>query len=998
MDSFPPPDPDRLPKPSDTERAAVGLERWRDAADGIGDSELSGYATRLAAEPAGRALLEAVFGNSPFLSQCMIVDPPFVRSLIEDGPDASLAAILESVATLDGPDARTADVMSGLRRARRRAALTIALADIAGAWPLERVTGALTGFAEAVLGAASRTLLREAAAAGAFTLADPERVEPGSGFIILGMGKLGARELNYSSDVDLILLFDRDSIDTANADGLQSHFTRLARNLGRMLSERTRDGYVFRTDLRLRPDPGATPPAISTLAAETYYESMGQNWERAAFIKARCVAGDRRAGAAFLRNLVPFIWRKHLDFAALRDIHSIKRQIMAQRGGHDIAVAGHNIKLGRGGIREIELFAQTQQLIWGGRDAGLRDSATCDGLRALAAAGHARAETAERLISAYRFLRRVEHRLQMIDDEQTHTLPTDEPGIEALARFLGHDDGAAFRDELLGHLRAVEGHYAELFEEAPALGGPGNLVFTGGDHDPDTLATIETLGFSDPEAVSSLIRAWHHGRYRAMRSTRARELLTELTPALLDALAKTASPSVAFVKFDEFLARLPAGVPLFSLFHANPGLLTLVTEIMGDAPRLADHLSRHAAVLDAVLSAGFFDPPPPAKALEEDLAAALEQARDFQDVLDITRRWANDRKFQVGVQMLRGSIAAEAAGGALSDVAEATIRALMPAVESALAARHGRVPGGGVAVVALGKLGGREMTMSSDLDLLFVYDAPADAEASDGAKPLAPGHYFSRSSQRFLNAITALTGEGRLYEVDMRLRPSGHAGPIASSLEAFVRYHAENAWAWEHMALTRARVVAGGSALAGRVRGAIDAVLTRRRDPDRLLREVADMRARMVRERPPLSPWDVKHLSGGLVDIEFIAQYLELRHADAHPEVLSPSTGEALDRLAAAGCLDERAAGELGEALALWRRVQGMLRLTVEGAFVEERATEGLRAALARYAGSPDFEALKRRMSAVAERASAHFGALVAEPGAALGAAPKPDPRTEHRA
>ncbi len=989
MDSFPPPDPKRLPKPGDPARAAVGLERWRDMTDQIGDSELAGFTRRLAAEPASRALLEAVFGNSPFLSQCLLVDPPFVRSLVEHGPDASVAAILADIATMGNPGTRTEEVASGLRQAKRRAALAIALADITGAWTLERVTDALTGLAEAALGAATRTLLRDAAAAGAFTLADPERIEPGSGFIVLGMGKLGARELNYSSDIDLILLFDREAIETADTDALQSHFTRLARNLGRMLSERTSDGYVFRTDLRLRPDPGATPPAISTLAAEAYYESMGQNWERAAFIKARCVAGDREAGDAFLRHLVPFVWRKHLDFAALRDIHSIKRQIMAQRGGRAIAVAGHNIKLGRGGIREIEFFAQTQQLIWGGRDAGLRDSGTCAALGALAAAGHTRAETAERLIAAYRFLRRLEHRLQMIDDKQTHTLPTEEAGIEALARFLGYADGTAFRAELLDHLRAVEAHYAALFEEAPALGGPGNLVFTGGDHDPDTLATIESLGFSNPEAISSHIRAWHHGRYRAMRSTRARELLTELTPALLDALAKTASPSVAFAKFDEFLARLPAGVPLFSLFHANPGLLTLVTEIMGDAPRLADHLSRNAAVLDAVLTSGFFDPPPPSDALEEELAAALEQARDFQDVLDITRRWANDRKFQVGVQMLRGSIGAEAAGRALSDVADATLRAVLPVVESELAARQGRVPGGGMAVVALGKLGGREMTMSSDLDLLFVYDAPPHAEASDGAKPLATGHYFARLSQRFLNAITALTGEGRLYEVDMRLRPSGNAGPIASSLEAFVRYHAESAWTWERLALTRARVVASEATLAKRMQDAAHAALTSPRDPDTLLREVANMRLRMARERPPRSAWDVKYLPGGLVDIEFIAQYLQLRHAEAHPEVLSPSTGEALDRLATAGFLGQAAAEELGEALALWRRVQGMLRLTVEGAFVEESAPEGLRTALSRYAGSPDFEALKRRMAATAERASAHYGAILAEPAAALGPAPE---------
>src|SRR5690606_15692978 len=323
-----------------------------------------------------------------------------------------------------------------------------------------------------------------------------------------------------------------DRMEQADPWRLQQGLVRLTRDLVQILEERTADGYVFRTDLRLRPDPGATPLAISVIAAETYYESMGQNWERAAMIKARPVAADREAGDTFIATLRPFVWRKHLDFAAIQDIHSIKRQINAHRGGGKIEILGHNIKLGRGGIREIEFFAQTQQLIWGGRVPSLRRAGTCDTLRDLAAAGRITPLVAKELIDSYRFLRTIEHRLQMVEDRQTHSLPADEAGIAALAAFLGYPGADPFVRDLEAHLRRVERHYAELFEEHPSLSAAGNLVFTGGEHDPDTLATLRRLGYRDAERVSSVVRAWHHGRYRATRSQRARELLTELMPAL----------------------------------------------------------------------------------------------------------------------------------------------------------------------------------------------------------------------------------------------------------------------------------------------------------------------------------------------------------------------------------------------------------------------------------------------------------------------------------
>ena len=992
-------EPADLPRAADSERAALRLERWHEAVGRTGDPGLATFARDLAAGANGRAFLEAVLGNSPYLAQCAARDPALVRRLLTTGPDAAFAAIMQDLDRARHEARDRARLAASLRHAKRQAALTVAAADIAGAWPLERVTGTLSDFAEAALGCASALVLGEAQAAGAFSLPYPDEPERDSGLVVIGMGKLGARELNFSSDIDLIVLYEHERIASRDPEALPKHFVRLTRNLTRLMDERTADGYVFRTDLRLRPDPGSTPLAISVLAAETYYESFGQNWERAAMIKARPVAGDRGAGSDFLARLKPFVWRRNLDFAAIQDIHSIKRQIHAHRGGDTIAVLGHDVKLGRGGIREIEFFVQTQQLIWGGRRPELRCRATLDSLAALRRARLIDGQTADEMAAAYRFLRRVEHRLQMIDDEQTHRLPQDRESLDRLAVFLGHADGAAFTEALLGHLRRVEAHYAALFEDAPPLAAPdigGNLVFTGAAADPETIRTLERLGFANPGTVDGAVRAWHRGRYRAVRSARGRELLTELIPALLAALAKTPAPDDAFVKFDQFLSRLPAGVQLFSMFHSNLHLLDLVAEIVGAAPRLAEHLSRRPSALDAVLSADFFEPPPPPADLEEELSRHLAAAAAVEDVLDAARRWANDRKFQVGVQSLRGLIAPRAAAAALGNIADAALACLRGRIEAEFARHHGRIEGGGMAVVAMGRLGGHEMTPASDLDLIFVYSAADDAVASDGARPLPVAQYFARLSQRLLNALTAQTNEGRLYEVDMRLRPSGNAGPLASSLEAFERYHENAAWTWEHMALTRARVVAGPAALGRRITGLIRGVLTSERDADALLGDVADMRARMDAEHHTDLIWEVKHLRGGLVDIDFIAQYLQLKHARDHPGILSPNTRTALKNLQGAGFLTAGIADRLIEALELWQGLQGLLRLTVDGDIRGQaggRIPDGLHECLARIGGDADFAALEDRMRTLAATIHGHFRDLLETPAAAL-----PAPRDGQRA
>jgi len=974
-------DANSLPKVADATRAATGFQRWSEkfvAGEGVGEDM-----ARIAADPTGRTILESVFGNSPFLGQLLLRQPETVVTLLRDGPDSLFRALLTDTESAFGSEASQDRLMSGLREAKQRAALIIGLADILGLWNLDQVTGSLSDFADLALNLAVRNLLRQFASNGIISLAEGPAPEKDSGLTILALGKLGARELNYSSDIDLMVLYEAERLDPASPDRLPQDLVRLTRLLVRVLDERTADGYVFRTDLRLRPDPGATPLAIPIAAAETYYESVGQNWERAAMIRARAAAGDIALGDAFLRHLRPFIWRKNLDFAAIQDIHSIKRQITAFRGGGAIAVNGHNIKLGRGGIREIEFFAQTQQLIWGGRYPELRERQVCAALKALAAHQRIERKTAEELTAAYRYLRRLEHRLQMIDDQQTHEIPKNDSQVEAVARFMGHPTDAPFRKELLATLSLVENHYAHLFEEAPDLGAKRTLVFTGTENHPETVQTLEDMGFRDGGSVSTVIRNWHHGRYRAMRSVRARELLTEFMPHLLQAFAERSEPDAALARFDAFLGGLPAGVQLFSLFYSNPQLLDLVAEIMGDATRLADWLRRHPHLLDSVLSNDFFMPLDSMDALSEELEAALTQAGDYQDVLDITRRWTNDRKFQIGVQLLRNMTDGDQSGPVLTAVAETVIRALWPHVERNFAeegGNHGSVEGGMIAAIALGKLGSRELLPESDLDLVFVYDTPEESESSDGERPLAASVYYIRLSQRIVSAIEAPTGEGRLYEVDTRLRPSGNRGPAVTRLDGYIRYYEETAWTWEKMALTRARVVAGAPSLTKRLEEEIRSILTRPIDPDRLVLDVADMRARMRKEHRGDSGWDIKHRPGGLVDGEFVAQFLQLLHAPERPEILSPSPVEAMQRLGKLGLVDAAVASDIAEALRLWHRVQAVLRITTSEGLDDQNGPKGPREALARAAGCPDFTTAVAHMDQSADRVRTHFATLIEHP------------------
>lgn len=957
--------PGPFPRAFDQARAQRAFEAMAQGPDGF--------------EPDGdfRSLLESAFGNSPFLARLALREKKFLASLPTQEPQAVVDALSADVLSVSAAES-VPSAMAQLRKLKRRMALAIALADIGGLSTVEAVTGALTRFADFCVRGALRFVLKEKATKDGLETRDPEILEATTGLVILAMGKQGAYELNYSSDIDLIVFYAPQRFPFHKRGDARAAAVDIVRDLVRLLSETTGDGYVFRVDLRLRPDAGATQVAISTSAAEAYYEAMGQNWERAAMIKARACAGDFAAAEDFLHVLKPFIWRKNLDYAAIEDIHSIKRQIHAHEGHDKIAIAGHNIKLGRGGIREIEFFAQTQQLIAGGRSAILRPSKTLAALVALQKRGLI-SQTAEReMREAYLFLRHLEHRLQMIEDEQTHTLPKSLEGLAHIACFAGFADVVAFSAVLTHHLETVSGHYSRLFERgAPLASASGSLVFTGVEDDPETLGTLAAMGFRDAGHVSGAIRAWHHGRIRAMRSARARELLTKLIPALLEALSKTADPDGAFAQFDQFLTRLPAGVQLFSLLLSNPHLLTLIADIAGSAPLLATHLARAPAIMDALMDPGFLTGLSSRAQLQTLLEEYFTAAYDYESALDAARRFAREQKFRIGLQLLEGRVFAAEAGPAFADIAECVVTGLLHRVEAELAQTAGRVPGGQFAVIAMGKLGGREMRAASDLDLIFVYDLPPDSEVTDGPKPLAVVVYYARLAQRLIAALTTPTAEGSLYDVDMRLRPAGNKGPVAVSLQSFARYHAEEAWTWERMALTRARVIEAPSALRDKVEAVIQTALTTPPDRQKILTDAREMRERIATEYSGRNFWDLKYAPGGEVDLEFIAQAMQLCEAFRQPQILSCNTITALQKLADAKLLKPDEAETLIRSAKLQSTLMQLLRIAMEGALDREAATPGLKALLCRADGAPDFAALEAEIAAAQLSTRAIFERLL---------------------
>jgi glutamate-ammonia-ligase adenylyltransferase len=821
-------------------------------------------------------------------------------------------------------------------------------------------------------------LLRQEAARGRLSPPNPDSPEDDSGLIVLAMGKMGAGELNFSSDIDLIVFFDPRAPTLAPDIEPQQFFVRVTQALARLLQQRTGDGYVFRVDLRLRPDPASTQVAISTESALHYYEREGRTWERAAMIKARPCAGDHRAGEALVADIAPFVWRKHLDFAALADVHDMKRQMQTFRGQSEIAVEGHNVKIGRGGIREIEFFAQTQQLIAGGRHPQLRVRPTLEALNVLASSNWITFVARDELTAAYIFLRRLEHRLQMVADEQTHTLPDNVEAVERFAGFFGYDSRAAFASDLLDHLNVVQGHYAKLFEGDPT--GTAKLPaadYSAGPDDPRLIEHLARLGFKKPITVAKTVQQWMAGDYRVFRVDSTRNAFVEFVPALIDGLAHAEEPDDAVTAFDRFLGALQRGGRLISLLSQNRELVALVALILGAAPRLGDMLARQPQIMDGLIDPRFFGAMPDRRELSARLAATLADAYSYEEFLDRLRLFGQESLFLIGARILSGTVSAQQASVAFADVAEGIVHTVHGLVTERFATQHGRIKGQQTAIVAMGRLGSREMTASSDLDLILLYDFDGEHPDSDGERSLHGAHYFARFTQRLISAFTTRTNYGVLYEVDMRLRPSGRAGPVASRIDSFADYQEREAWTWEHMALTRARVISAPPEFRAKIEKVIREVLTRPRDAVSVATDVADMRRAVALEKGEDDIWDLKYAAGGMVDIDFIAQYLQLVHAADRPDILDVSTLQVLDNAARLGVLPQSSAEVLRPAAHLYHDLTQILRLCVSDRFKPDTAGEDLLRVMARAGDAPDFSALEARVKETQAEVRRVFRALV---------------------
>ncbi|MEH7826534.1 glutamine-synthetase adenylyltransferase [Gemmobacter denitrificans] len=901
--------------------------------------------------PELRGLIEGAAGCSPYLKDLMRREGDWLRAALAGAPETALAGVLDPLEEVPLDHLGVA-----LRQAKRRVALLTGLADLGGVWPLEAVTGALSALADRAVDLSLKRLVAEEIRRGKLPGQTPEDAETAAGLVALAMGKGGAGELNYSSDIDLVVLFDQDRYG-ADWQEARAAFIRVTRKMTALLSDITSEGYVFRTDLRLRPDAAVTPVCISMSAAEAYYEAQGRTWERAAYIKARPAGGDLAAGDRFLRALTPFVWRKHLDFAAIQDAHDMRLRIRDHRRLHGpIVIEGHNMKLGVGGIREIEFFTQTRQLIAGGRDPDLRDRTTVGGLAALAAKGWVPPDVAEELTALYRAHREIEHRLQMVSDAQTHDMPATPEGVARIAHFCGESDVAAFRAALKDRLERTDARCEGFFAPGQAEDGPALT-----------------------EMQQGVVEGWRN--YPALRSERAVQIFRRLRPQLLKSLHKAANPDEALLAFDGFLKGLPAGVQLFSLFEANPVLIDLIVDIAGTTPALARHLSRNAAVLDAVIGGSFWAPWPGMAALRDGLTAAMAEQGDYERKLDAARRWMKEWHFRVGVHHLRGLVDAFEAGKSYADLAEAVVSAVWPVVLAEFSRKHGTPPGKGAVVLGMGSVGAGRLNAGSDLDLIVVYD-PDGTDSSDGPRPLATKAYYARLTQAMVTALTAQMAEGRLYEVDMRLRPSGRQGAVATSTESFRAYQMHEAWTWEHLALTRARVLAGAAEVAETVEATRRAVLVAKAKGPRVIADVAEMRARLQAAKPATGHWDAKNGPGRLMDLELLAQTGCLLAAGAVRRV-----EQQLQLSEKSGFLSQTDAQAATRAYRVMWRLHCAIKLLSDGAFDPDRLGEGGRAFLVRETGAADAADLVAQLAA----AVAEAGQIVERVLAPLADAPDDD-------
>lgn len=879
------------------------------------------------------ATIDLASAHSPYLRGLLRSRAATVDRLIAEG----LAAATNTAFALARDGARP--VMPRLRQAKADIALITGLADLSGTWPLEQVTRILSELADIAVNAAIGTALAE-------------RDASNSGFVALALGKLGSFELNYSSDIDLILLYDPAIIPVRPREEQAEAAVRIARRVVAILQDQTADGYVFRTDLRLRPVPEATPLALPIAAAEHYYQSEALTWERTAFIRARVCGGDIALGKAFLKAIKPFVWRRSLDYTAIADIKAVSLRIRDHYEAVQVVGPGYDLKRGRGGIREIEFFAQIHQLVWGGRDPTLRAPATLDALAALTGAGHIGSGDATLLGDAYRWLRTIEHRLQMRDDEQTHSIPLTEAAREAIAALSGYGDWATLESQLAETTAAVATRYDRLIADARETAPPGLPT-----SDDGLERWFEAAGLTAGAALIPSITRWRTASHRALRSAPARASFEALLPELVRELASAMTPLHAAARFETFLGQLPAGLQFFTLLEANPKLLPLLGRLLGLAPVLADALAKRPALFDVLLARDGFEPLPDVAALTAELEAAVAGI-SLEATLDRVRSWTAERRFQLGAQLIERRADPLRIAHDLASLADVALIVLTRSVTADFEAVHGAVPGGRLLVLAFGRYGGAALTHASDLDLVYLFTGSHEA-VSNGAKPLAATLYFGRLTQRLTAALSVPTAAGALYEIDTRLRPSGAKGLLAVSVDSFVHYESTDAWTWEHMALTRARVVVGDARDRAQIADAVARIIARPRVPAALRHDVLAMRADMACVKPGQGLWDVKLAPGGLVDLEFIVHYRQLGTGSAP----TPELGAACD---AAGLPELRAPHDLLTRLLVLLRLVGSASANGtagKGTLDAAAFAEPVRELLSHACGYAHFDALQQALA-----------------------------------
>jgi glutamate-ammonia-ligase adenylyltransferase len=840
---------------------------------------------------------------------------PHIGRLLELNAD-DLPAILENnyKAVLDDADANLikaiseakddASLMTAIRHYRSRVNHLVAVTDHLNLSDIENHLEWLSHASELALS----------------KLADKLAGEDYDKWFIFGLGKMGAGELNYSSDIDLIIITLIDSEDHDRAQ----NFIKLTRRLVNIMSTPTKDGIGWRVDLRLRPDPGATPIAIQHEAAMSYYESMARTWERAAFIRARTVAGNIEKGEAFLNDLNPFIWRRFLDYTVLEDL-----KIMLRREPRDDHLRGYSIKNGFGGIRSIEFFVHAQQLIAGGRETDLRLRSTPMALDALTKNEWITTDVADNLKSAYKILRRIEHRLQMVGDVQTHVMPKSDEALDDFSRFCGMSDLTSFKSALIELGDSVHRDTVPLLEKLEREGQPetdassapdaaktdtsayeGVLVLD--DETPTASASaLEGLGYKSTESITATIEGWLAGRVPATRSIRSRDLLTSLLPRLLAKLAETGKPDTNFVAFSRLVSNLPAGLQLFSLMETHPDVASMVINIVTSAPKLADIMSGHPILADNLLYRSFWLPEDDWPAREQELQDAIGKTEYYEEKLLILRRFCHEWKFRTSVQLLQNQITSIRAGQDYTAIADVMIRVAVKIVGENIESKLGIIKDGSFTVMGMGRLGAKEMTLLSDLDLVFIYDGSQEEQSmppkdskEKSLKSVYINQYFIRFGQELIIALSSPTSEGRCYEIDMRLRPSGNQGPLATHCDSFLKYEKEEAWTWEHMALVKSRVISvyGKTDLQKKLEKNIPGLVRKVTSTEELIKDVAAMRDRLKSANPKKSKLDIKSSEGGIMDLDFLLEIMQML-PDAHDLPLTPSTQDAAKTLAKASLI-----------------------------------------------------------------------------------------------